>query len=221
MAPHVQHGLQPWKEVYMTRAITARQRAILEYIADAIQAEGYPPTIQEIGAHFGIASTNGVHDHLATLERKGYIERSSKARSIRITQKASAGLVRRETGALPLVGRVAAGQPLLAMENIEGYVAVSAKLAAKDAFCLRVTGDSMIDAGILDGDILVVDRERQPKIGDIVVALVDNEATVKYFHPKRDQIELRPANPRYAPMRYPAENVLIQGVAAALQRELD
>lgn len=205
----------------MKTEITKRQRAILEYIADCIQTHGFPPSIQEIGAHFGITSTNGVYDHLAALERKGYIERSSKARSIRITQKAAAGLTRGETGTLPLVGRIAAGQPLLALENIEGYVPVSTRLAQRDAYCLKVTGDSMVEAGILDGDILVVDKGRIAKRGDIVVALVESEATVKRFYPQGDAIELHPANAHMKPMRYPADQVCLQGVVVALQRTLE
>lgn len=200
--------------------LTPRQRAILEYIACTIEAHGFPPTIQEIGERFTIASTNGVHDHLRALERKGFIERSSKARSIRLTQKGAAGLVRQASNALPLIGRVAAGQPLLALENVEGYVPVSARLAGRDAFCLRVVGDSMIEAGIFEGDVIIVDRGRRPAKGHIVVALVDDEATVKYFYPNRDRIELRPANSRMRPVSYPAASVLIQGVVVALQRDL-
>ena len=206
--------------VRVSLPITEKQRLILEYIADAIQEKEYPPTIQEIGAHFGIASTNGVYDHLAALERKGYIERSSKARSIRLTQKAMAGLVRPHANALPLVGQVAAGAPLLAEENIEDYVTVSPQLAERDAFCLRVKGDSMIDTGILENDIIVVDRSRRPNIGDVVVALVDNEATVKAYHPQRNRIELRPANALMEPLRFPADKVSILGVVVALQRSL-
>jgi len=205
----------------MPPPITEKQRLILEYIVEAIQEKEYPPTIQEIGAHFGIASTNGVYDHLAALERKGYIKRSSKARSIRLTQKAMAELMRPYANALPLVGQVAAGAPLLAEENIEDYVAVAPQLAQRDAFCLRVRGDSMIDAGIFEGDIIIVERNRRPNRGDIVVALVDDEATVKTYYPQRNRVELRPANPLMAPLRYPAESVSIQGVVIALQRSLE
>ena len=204
----------------MSLPITDKQRLILEFIADAIQEKEYPPTIQEIGEHFGIASTNGVYDHLAALEKKGYIERSSKARSIRLTQKAMAGLVRPNANALPLLGQVAAGVPLLAEENVEDYITVSPQLAERNAFCLRVKGDSMIDAGILEGDIIVVDRSRRPNKGDVVVALVENEATVKSYYPQQNRIELRPANALMEPLRYPADKVSIQGVVVALQRSL-
>ncbi len=204
----------------MVSSITDRQRAILEFIATTIRENEYPPTIQEIGGHFGIASTNGVYDHLAALERKGYIARSSKARSIRLTQKALATLAHTQPNALPLVGQVAAGAPLLAEENIEEYVVVDPQLAERDAFCLRVRGDSMMDAGILEGDIIVVDRQHRPAKGNVVVALVDDEATVKSFYPQKNRIELRPANPLMESLYYPPDAVAIQGVVVALQRNL-
>ncbi|MBP7869293.1 MAG: transcriptional repressor LexA [Candidatus Hydrogenedentes bacterium] len=204
----------------MQNDITPRQKSIVEYIAETIESEGFPPTLQEIGAHFGISSTNGVFDHLRTLERKGYIERSPKARSIRLTQKALAGMVRGGGNALPLVGRVAAGQPLLALENVEDYVFVSPQAVGREAFCLRVSGESMIDAGLLPGDIIIVDKTVPPRPGDIVVALIGGEATVKYYHNHGDAIELRPANHTMRPMVYPAEEVSIQGVVVALQRSL-
>ncbi len=205
----------------MTRGLTHRQRDILNFITQCVRENGYPPTIAEIGEQFGISSTNAVNDHLVSLERKGYIERSSsKARSLRITQMATASLYGGEVGALPLLGRVAAGTPLMAIENVEGYVPVEADMARRSAFCLRVTGDSMIEDGILDGDIVVVDQERAPKRGDVVVALVDGEATVKHFHPSRDVVELRPANATMKPMRFPAGDVAVQGVVVGLQRRL-
>lgn len=205
----------------MAPEITPRQAAVLNFIAECIEENGYPPTIQEIGHRFGIASTNGVFDHLKTLERKGFIERSSKARSIRLTPKAAAGMTRRHNNTLPLVGRVAAGYPLLALENIEDYVPVTPRLARKNAFCLRVTGDSMIDAHILEGDIIIVDRDRRPATKDIVVALVEDEATVKYYYPKDEVVELHPANAAMAPMIFPAEAVQVQGVVISLQRTMD
>lgn len=205
----------------MSQEMTSRQQAVLEYIAESIDAFGFPPTIQEIGKHFGIASTNGVYDHLKTLERKGYIERSAKARSIRLTQKAIARIRRSHGGTLPLVGNVAAGQPVLALENIEDYISVSPSLAGREAFCLRVSGDSMIEAGILEGDIIIVDPQIVPTPGDIVVALIDGEATVKYFHPHRDSIELRPANRQMKPIVFPAAQVAIQGVVVSLQRSFE
>ncbi len=210
----------------MTRGLTVRQRSILEFIARSARKNGYPPTIAEIGEKFGIPSTNAVNDHLVSLERKGYIEReASKARSIRITRGALAKLMEEEAqeapGTLPLLGRVAAGTPLLAEENVEARIPVEERLARRHAFCLRVTGDSMIEDGILDGDIIIVDQERAPKKGDIVVALVDGEATVKHLYPEGKTVELRPANAAMDTMRFPAEDVAVQGVVVGLQRRFD
>jgi repressor LexA len=202
----------------MAKGLTKRQRAILEFIIESIREHGYPPTIAEIGLRFGITSTNGVNDHLVALEKKGYIERSSKARGIHVTSLGATGLYRAEVGTAPLLGRVAAGIPMLAEENIEDHVPVSASLAKRKTFCLRVSGDSMIEDGILDGDIVVVDSERRPRAGDVVVALVGDETTVKHYHPHGATVELRPANAAMKPMRYPAAEVTIQGVVVGVQR---
>ncbi|HNR37334.1 MAG TPA: transcriptional repressor LexA [Candidatus Hydrogenedentes bacterium] len=204
----------------MAHGLTRRQAAILHFIVASIRDRGFPPTLAEIGDKFGIASLNGVNDHLAALERKGYIERSSKARGIRVKDCAAAGLYESAPGVLPLLGRIAAGQPLLAQENIEGHVPVSRELAGRKAYCLRVNGDSMIEAGILDGDIIVVDQERPPKPGDIVVALIGDEATVKRYYPHGKHIEFRPANPDMQPFTVPAQSVRMQGVVVALQRAI-
>lgn len=204
----------------MAKDITPRQKSILDFIAGMIEAQGYPPTIQEIGKHFGITSTNGVFDHLKMLERKGFIERSSRARSIQLTQKAIAKLRYQQGSSLPLLGRVAAGHPLLAEENIEAYVPVEPHLATRDAFCLRVRGDSMIEAGILDGDIVVIDRGISPNKGDVVVALIDGEATLKFYYPRDNLIELRPANHQMRSITFHRDEVLIQGVVIELRRRL-
>ncbi len=204
----------------MAKGLTKRQRAILEFIIECIRDHGCPPTIAEIGEKFGIVSTNGVNDHLVALERKGYIERSSKARGIHVTERAAAGLYKSDVGLLPLVGRVAAGQPLLAEENIEGRVAVNASLSRPYAYCLRVSGDSMIEDGILDGDIIIVDQDRPPREGDVVVALLEDETTVKRYYRSGNMIELRPANASLASMYYPAGRVRLQGVVVGLQRTM-
>jgi len=204
----------------MAKGLTKRQAEVLDCIVDFMRENNYPPTIAEIGAYFGISSTNGVNDHLAALERKGFITRSSKARSIQLTPKAEHSLYHVEADALPLVGRVAAGFPILAQENIEDYVPVAKSLARDQAFCLRVQGDSMIEDGIFDGDIIVVDSKAKPRPGDIVVALVeDDEATVKRFYPHGDQVELRPANAAMQTMLLPGQAVQLQGVVIALQRD--
>lgn len=204
----------------MAKGLTKRQQSILRFIIESIRDHGYPPTIAEIGEEFGISSTNGVNDHLVALEKKGYIERSSKARGIHVTPKAAAGLYQSEAAMLPLVGVVAAGAPILAEENIEEHVAVSGALAGEGAYCLRVRGESMIEDGILDGDIVVVDQFRQPSPGDVVVALIEDEATVKRYHPRGDTVELRPANSAMRPILVSAETLILQGVVVALQRSL-
>ena len=204
----------------MARPLTKRQAAILQFIAQAIQDQGYPPTLAEIGAHFGIRSTNGVTDHLVALERKGYLTRSNKARSLHVTEKGVADLYEAESNTLPLVGRVAAGQPLFAEENIEGRVTVDPAHLREGAFCLRVNGESMVEAGILDGDVIVVDPTRRPRKGDVVVAMVEDEATVKRFYPEGARIRLEPANSAMQPIVAPADTVSIQGVVTALQRRL-
>jgi repressor LexA len=205
----------------MAKDLTKRQREILDFIIECVRDQGMPPTIAEIGAEFDIASTNGVNDHLVALEKKGFIERSSKARGIIITDKGAIGLYQSEVGVLPLVGQVAAGAPILAQENIEGHVPVDSSMAQRAAFCLRVTGDSMIEDGILDGDIIIVDQGKKAYPGDVVVALVEDEATVKHFYPEGATVELRPANATMDTMRFPAQDVSLQGVVVALQRSLN
>jgi repressor LexA len=207
----------------MARGLTKRQAAILHFIVETIRDEGYPPTIAEIGERFGIASTNGVNDHLLALEKKGYIERSSKARGIHVTEKAAAGLYesgKQEAARLPLLGLVAAGQPVLAIEDVDEYVAVDEALVNDTSYCLRVRGDSMIEDGILEGDVLVVDQAIRPKSGDTVVALIDDEATVKRFYPRNAMVELRPANAAMSSILVPAQDVRVGGVVVALYRRL-
>lgn len=202
----------------MAKNLTRRQAAILQFIIESIRDAGYPPTIAEIGLKFGIASTNAVNDHLLALQRKGFIHRSSKARGIHVSDHAAIGLYQSNQGMLPLVGQIAAGQPLLAQENIETHIPTPPSLGNIEGYCLRVQGDSMIEAAILDGDIIIVDQRRAPATGDIVVALVGDDATVKYYHPHGDRVELRPANSTMQTMIFPAASVRIQGVVVALQR---
>jgi repressor LexA len=204
----------------MARNLTRRQAEVLHYIIECIRDQGYPPTIAEIGNHFHISSTNGVNDHLEALERKGYIVRSSKARSIHVTEKAAVSLYRADGATLPLVGRIAAGQPLLAEENIEDRVVVSPMLAKPESYCLRVQGDSMIEDGIIEGDLIIVDQSIPPAAGNIVVALVNGEATVKRYFPHGDMVELRPANAAMQPLLVPAPAIQLQGVVVALQRTI-
>jgi len=204
----------------MAKELTRRQADILHYIVTCIRDNGMPPTIAEIGRRFNISSTNGVNDHLVALERKGYIERTSKARSIRVTERGAAGLYGSGAEMVPLVGRIAAGYPILAEENIEDLIPVLPGLVGENGYSLRVQGDSMIEDGILDGDIIVVDPNRRPRKGDIVVALVDGEATVKRFYPQGAMVELRPAHGAMRSMIVPAQEVQLQGVVVGLQRAL-
>ena len=204
----------------MARGLPDRQETILRFIIESIRDYGRPPTIAEIGEEFGITSTNGVNDHLIALEKKGYIERTSKARGIHVTPKGATGLYQNDSAMVPLLGHVAAGQPILAEENIEGYVPVTGALAKHGAFCLRVHGDSMIEDGILDGDTVVVDPTLKPKRGDVVVALLEDEATVKYYYPKGREVELRPANSTMSPIVAPAADLRLQGVVVSVQRTL-
>jgi repressor LexA len=204
----------------MAKGLTRRQAGILDFIIECIRDNGMPPTIAEIGAKFGISSTNGVNDHLLALEKKGYITRSSKARAIRVTEKASAGLYATQVAMVPMVGRIAAGVPILAEENIEGQVPVTAENGRPGSYALCVQGDSMVEDGILDGDTIIVDPDARPSQGDVVVALVDNEATVKRYYRHGDMVELRPSNAALQPMLVPPQSVQLQGVVVALQRRV-
>jgi repressor LexA len=184
--------------------LTDRQRAVLEFISHSIEERGYPPTLREIGEHLGIRSTNGVNDHLKALEKKGYLEREDlKSRALRPISLEGAG----PTGQLvevPILGRVAAGEPILAVEQAEDTVKVDRFFlgANREVFALKVKGDSMIEAGIYDGDFIFVKKQLSAKKGDIVVAMINDEATVKYFwpEPEKDQIVFKPANARLQPI---------------------
>jgi len=212
----------------MATDLTPRQKTILRYLADVIRDRGYPPTITEIGEHFGISSTNGVFDHLKVLERKGFIRReSNRARSIQLTEAALGVLLstsepaRREEHRWPHLGRIAAGFPVDAPEQqAETWLAPPDDLAGHRGFCLTVTGDSMVEAGIWDGDIVFIDRDRQPVPGDIVAVLVDGEVTLKRYFPRGRVVELRPENRNMSPLLYPAESVRVQGVAVWLARPI-
>ena len=186
--------------------LTERQAEIYEYIKKYSRENHMPPTVREIGNHFEISSTNGVRSILAALIKKGYINRSPRlSRGIEIldtdTSK-NASLPRNNTVEIPIVGRVAAGTPILAVQNLEGTVTVDRDFLAcrSDVFALRVRGDSMIDAGMFDGDLIFARQQKSAERGEIIVAQIDNEATVKYYQPTSDHIELRPANPKYRPI---------------------
>jgi repressor LexA len=185
------------------RKLTERQQAIYDFIADAIRDNGYPPTIREIMDGFGIASTNGVRTTLAALEKKGYIRRRPMlSRGIELTDQ-----VRREPRSdldfreVPIVGRVAAGEPILATENIEGTLAVDRSIApSSEVFALQVQGESMRDAGILDGDYVLARQQGTADPGDIVVAVIGDEATVKRFYTDGERVRLQPENESFDPI---------------------
>jgi repressor LexA len=177
--------------------LTERQREILGYINQSITARGYPPTLREIGRQFQIKSTNGVNDHLRALEKKGYLQREDmKSRALRPIDAVG------QTVEVPILGRVAAGQPLLAVRNYEDTVKVDRFFIGQDreVFALRVKGESMIEAGIFDGDYVFVRKQLVANSGDIVVAMIEDEATVKRYYPEGDVIRFQPANASMQPI---------------------
>lgn len=175
--------------------ITAKQQQILDYIKDEILKKGYPPTVREIGETVNLKSTSSVHSHLETLEKNGYIRRDpTKPRAIEICDD-NFQIVRTEMVSLPVLGNVAAGQPILAEENIEDYFPVPADVVPKgESFILKVRGDSMINAGIFSGDRIFVHSCNTANNGDMVVALIDDSATVKTFYKENGHIRLQPEN---------------------------
>ena len=175
--------------------ITAKQQQILDYIKDEILKKGYPPTVREIGETVNLKSTSSVHSHLETLEKNGYIKRDpTKPRAIEICDD-SFQMVRTEMVSLPVIGNVAAGQPIFAEENIEDYFPVPADMVPKgESFILKVRGDSMINAGIFSGDRIFVNSCSTANNGDMVVAMIEDGATVKTFYKENGHIRLQPEN---------------------------
>jgi repressor LexA len=189
----------------MGKELTARQREILDFIRETIEKKGFPPTIREIGERFRITSTNGVRAILSALIRKGYIRRRPLvSRGIELAKKARILFdfaQPRAYTAVPLVGRIAAGLPTLAVENIEGSIAVDRSfLPGGDVFSLRVEGESMRDSGIFDGDYVLARMQSTAESGDIVVAVIGEEATVKRYVPQKSKVKLEPANPSFRPI---------------------
>lgn len=181
--------------------ISAKQKEILDFIKQEILNRGYPPAVREICEAVGLKSTSSVHSHLETLEKNGYIRRDpTKPRAIEIIDD-NFNLTRREVVNVPIIGSVAAGQPLLAVENIESYFPIPAEFMPNaDTFMLHVKGESMINAGILDGDQILVRQQSDAKNGDIVVALVEDSATVKTFYREDGHIRLQPENDTMDPI---------------------
>ncbi len=188
----------------MKEKLTERQKAILDFILDYIEENGYPPTYREIGAEFQIASTFGVKRHIDALVKKGYLTvESNSSRAMTVLNRSEAEKsTNEEFIEVPLVGRVAAGYPVLAEENIEDTIKLHKDFVGRKSnlFALRVRGDSMINAGIFEGDVVIVEQNRNPRNGDIVVALLDGESTLKRFSRENDKIFLLPENESYSPI---------------------
>jgi repressor LexA len=207
------------ERAYMKNTITERQRAIYDFICTVIDKRGIPPTMREIGEKFGIRSTNGVEGHLAALERNGLITRErGKSRGLMVRARERPSVV------IPLLGRVAAGLPVLAPENREGEIVVDPSLfslgSAHNLFALKVKGESMVDAHIMDGDTLLVRAQASAQDGDIVVALVDGEATVKRFFLGKNHVRLQPENSAMKPLLLDRGEFLIMGKAVGVLRRL-
>jgi repressor LexA len=206
--------------------LTGRQQEIWKFLTDYVDEHGYPPTVREIGEAVGLASPSTVHAHLANLERAGLIKRDpTKPRALELRREPKPEPARAaDVHRLPLIGEIAAGGPLLAEQNVEDYVAVPEPLArGGEEFLLRVKGDSMIDAGIVEGDLVVVRRQQSAENGDIVVALAGedelaDEATVKRFFRERGRIRLQPENAALEPIY--ADHVQILGVVTGVFRSL-
>jgi repressor LexA len=227
--------------------LTDRQKEVLDYIQESIVGRGYPPTLREIGERMGIRSTNGVNDHLKALEKKGYLAREDlKSRALRPLKFPAAGSITTRPAApagitalpigddvieVPVIGRVAAGAPLLAVENVEDTVKVdrfflggyAPGAAAREVFALRVKGESMIEDGIFDGDFIFVKKALAAERGDIVVALIDDEATVKRYYPEGDVIRFQPANAAMQPIlvrRRDFKSVNLIGIVVGVYRKI-
>jgi len=211
------------------QGLTARQEQVLQFIRQSIVERGYPPTLREIGAHMGIKSTNGVNDHLRALERKGYLTREDmKSRALRPKdmdfgpRKQTANT--NDVTEVPILGRVAAGMPLYADEHLIDTVRIDqSMLRSGEIFGLKVTGDSMIEAGIHNGDYVFVRKQATAERGAIVVALIGDEATVKRFFPEKDYVRFQPENSSMAPILVRATDfkpTMLLGVVVGLYRRV-
>ena len=189
--------------------ITGKQSEILEYIKKEILNKGYPPTVRDICEAVNLKSTSSVHSHLETLEKNGYIRRDpTKPRAIEIVDD-NFNFSRREFVNVPIIGNVAAGQPLLAVENIDNYFPIPTEyMPNAESFMLKVKGESMINAGIFDGDIIIVEKQNTARNGEIIVALVDDSATVKTFYKEAGHIRLQPENDTMDPIIVPDCTIL-------------
>jgi repressor LexA len=200
--------------------LTDRQRQVLDFISVSIRKRGYPPTLREIGSHFGIRSTNGVNDHLRALEKKGFLHREDlKSRALRPI------FTEDDFVDVPVLGKVAAGQPILAVQNYEDTVKIDRFFIGqtREVFALRVKGDSMIEAGIFDGDYVFIRKQLQASSGEIVVAMIGDEATVKRYYPEGDTIRFQPANAAMSPIivrKRDFRSVNLLGVVIGVYRKM-
>lgn len=204
--------------------ISKRQQDILEFIKQQVSDKGYPPSVREIGEAVGLASSSTVHGHLARLEKKGYIRRDpTKPRAIEILTNEDTNIIPKgETVNVPIIGKVTAGIPITAIENIEDYIPLPERLVPHDGnlFILVIEGESMIEAGIFDGDLVIVRQQHTANNGEIVVAMTEeNEATVKRFFKEKDFIRLQPENSSMDPII--VRNVTILGKVVGLYRNID
>ena len=203
------------------KGLTEKQQDILEYVSEFSHREGMAPTMSEISEHFGIKAATAFA-HIRALQRKGYVNRSSKARSLSLAQSEKPRHFAL-TLSIPVLGRISAGVPFMAEQHVERYVQIDPRslpshVSGHKLFALQVTGESMRDLGILDGDLVVAKASEEAEIGKIIVAMVDNETTVKSLYLADNQWELRPANPEYKSRFVPLEQLNIQGVVVALMR---
>ncbi len=205
----------------MARGLTERQEAILRFIAEYLQEEGYPPSIREIGNRFKIGSLRGVTVHLDALEKKGYIERANTPRSIKILHPTFTPAA--NVAMLPLLGTIAAGAPILAEEYTEGMIPVPNEMVRNisNAFILRVRGDSMSGEGINPRDLVVIKPQQTAGHGDLVAVLLGEEATVKRLHKKDGRVQLMPSNPAYDPIPVEQEDAKILGKVVGLMRDYE
>ncbi len=209
------------KELVALSSLGAREKQVLEYIARELEVRGYPPSVREIGEAVGLRSSSTVHGYLSSLERKGYIRRDpAKPRAIEVLLGPDQlPPPTREIMNVPVVGRVTAGQPILAVENVDDYFPLPRSLAGEaESFMLRVSGESMVGAGILDGDYVIVRRQQAAANGEIVVAMIDDEATVKRLFRENGRIRLEPDNPAYEPII--SDTVTILGKVIGLVRKI-
>ena len=215
----------PYDGAMSDSTLTSRQRGILEFIESTMADRGYPPSVREIGDAVGLTSPSTVHNHLSTLQKLGYLERDPNLpRAIKVNWDRNSGAIiaRSRVHHVPLVGDVAAGTDVLAQQNVEELLPLPADFTGDgDLFMLRVRGDSMIEAGILDGDYVVARQQATASDGEIIVAgIPGDEATVKTFTQQGSRVVLKPANARLAPMEFAADDVQVYGKVVTVLRRL-